>query len=192
MKKGFTLVEILVAVTIFVIAITVVSSLFIQAIRGQRRNLAYQELLDQTSYVMEYMSRSIRMAKRADGVCTGDPDKNYATTTWALAWGEIKCLHFKNYKEECQYFCLNSTSTKRLITTTTASLLVGMPAESDFDYLTSPDLTVSSFDISGRGWEKYSTGDRLQPLVVISSLIEGREQASIQIQTSISQRNLDR
>jgi prepilin-type N-terminal cleavage/methylation domain-containing protein len=190
MKRGFTLVEILVAVTIFVIVVSIASSLFVQTIRSQRRNLAYQELLDQTSYVMEYMARSIRMAKKADVACTGNPDYNYATTSWSLAWGDIKCLHFKNYKGECQYFCLNSTSTNsRLMTTTTPNLL-GIPSQLDFTYLTSSDLNVSFFDINARGWEKGSL-DNSQPLVIISLEIEGKEESSIEIQTSISQRNLD-
>lgn len=188
MKRGFTLVEILVAVTIFVSVVAVASSLFVSAIQSQRRNLAYQELLDQTSYVMEYMSRSIRMAKRADGTCTVNSDYNYEAHTWNPPWGDITCLHFKNYKDECQYFCLHLTSS-RLMTATTTNLSQP-PPESEFTFLTSPDLTISSFNVIDKGWQK---GDTLQPLVAIFLEIKDKEQSSIsiQIQTSISQRNLD-
>jgi prepilin-type N-terminal cleavage/methylation domain-containing protein len=185
MKKGFTLVEILVAVTIFVMVISIVSMLFVQAIRGQRQNLAYQELLDQASYVMEYMSRSIRMARRSD-VCTGSPGFNYATSA-VLALPGAKCLRFENYKDECQYFCLNAT--KLVVATTTTTTV---PALNDFKDLTSSDLTVSSFSITSQGWQNSSWGDDVQPLVTIFLKIEGKEQASVQIKTSISQRNLDR
>ena len=185
MKKGFTLVEILVAVAIFVAVVSVASSLFVQAIRGQRRSLAYQELLDQTSYVMEYMSRSIRMARRDDECAT--PGFNYATSVIVAIPG-AECLHFKNYKDECQYFCLDGVSKKLMIATSTPPMA---PVAADFTDLTSPDLTVSSFNINGQGWEKGSP-DNSQPLVIISFKIEGREGVKIEIQTSISQRNLDR
>lgn len=167
---GFTLIEMMVAVAIFMIVVTAVSTLFVQAIRAQRRNLAYQELSDQTSYVMEYMSRAIRMAKKdMDGACTGTPKLNYS-------FGG-QCLKFKNYDSECQEFCLDVTRLKEI--------KAGV-----HNYLTSPELTVSSFNIVPQGWAQ-PPADYLQPLVSILLEIEGREGAKIQIQTSISQRDLD-
>ena len=62
--EGFTLIEILVVIVIFSIVLGAVIGIFISAIRIQRYYLASQKLLDQTSYVTEYMSRSIRMAKK--------------------------------------------------------------------------------------------------------------------------------
>jgi prepilin-type N-terminal cleavage/methylation domain-containing protein len=170
-NRSFTLVEMMVAVAIFASVATAVSMLFVSAIRAQRQSLALQELLDQTSYVMEYMSRTIRMAKKdMTGLCTGSVKLNY--------YFDGQCLKFKNYKGECQQFCLEGPRLKEI-------------KDDVSNYLTSPELTVSSFDVSGDwSWNQPPT-DYLQPLVTISLEIEGKEQSKIQIQTSLSQRDLD-
>jgi len=189
--KGFTLIELLVAVSIFVTVIVIISGLFVQAIQGQRRNLAYQELLDQTSYVMEYMSRSIRMAMKDDIAiwefddtidCLSGNKVNYEYTN--------QCLIFRNYKNECQFFCLEGTTLTAAITATGGGPI---PPPST-THLTSPELEVYSLWGAGTPWVNLSgqgQEDNLQPLVIIGLEIEGRENTSIRIQTSISQRNLD-
>jgi len=172
-NKGFTLVEMMVAVAILAIVVTVASTIFVLAIQAQRQSLAYQELLDQTSYVIEYMSRALRMAKKdITGICTGTAKLNYATSIDAAG---RQCLDFKNYKEECQHFCLEGT---KIVEKKTGLV----------NDLTSPDLNVNSFTITLTG---ETQDDYLQPLVFIFLNIEGKEQTKIQIQTSISQRNLD-
>jgi len=180
-NKGFTLVEMMVAVAILAIVVTVASTIFVLAIQAQRQSLAYQELLDQTSYVIEYMSRAIRMAIKDDiesgGVtrnCLNGQKVNYEFTN--------QCLRFRNYKNECQEFCLVDTGggRKKLVES-----IDGGGGQID---LTSPDLNVNSFTITLTG---ETQDDYLQPLVFIFLNIEGKEQTKIQIQTSISQRNLD-
>lgn len=168
-NSGFTLVEMLVSVTIFILTITAISTLFVYAIRAQRMNLAYQELLSETSYAMEYMSRAIRMAKKdEDGSCiTVAINLNY--------YLDGQCLIFENYKGECQKFCLEGIRLKEEKNGVSA-------------YLTSPNLEVLSFNVNLSG---ESSSDDQQPLVEIFLEIEGRENSRIQIQTSISQRDLD-
>jgi len=77
MNKGFTLVEMLITALVFSIIVGVATGLFISAIRLQRYNLTYQRLLDQTSYVMEYTARAIRMAKKDIGGCVPDGTNYY-------------------------------------------------------------------------------------------------------------------
>ena len=189
---GFTLVEMLVAMAIFVIVVAIISGLFVHAIQGQRRNLAYQELLDQTSYVMERMSRSIRMAMKDDIEIWGYPVPpppncipDIAPYERGMNYGIVgNCLVFRNYKNECQQFCrvddggrfklveiIDGTSADL---TSTSSLNVGLL------------LPHPWIELTGEG-----QGDDIQPLVNIRLQIDGREQTRIQIQTSISQRNLD-
>ena len=166
-KNSFTLIEILVAVAIFVSVVTVASTIFVSALRAQRQSLAYQQLLDQTSYLMEYMSRTIRMAgKDINGTCIA-AKLNYDFVN--------QCLKFKNYHGDCQEFCLEGTRIKEI-------------KEGVENYLTSPDLKVNSFSVTLTGETQY---DNLQPLVSIFLNIEGKEQSKIQIKTSISQRDLD-
>lgn len=71
-QKGFTLVEMLVSVLIFSIVMGALIGIFASTIRNQRYSLAYNQLLEQTSFNMEYMSRMMRMArKELSGDCNG-------------------------------------------------------------------------------------------------------------------------
>jgi prepilin-type N-terminal cleavage/methylation domain-containing protein len=167
LSKGFTLIEILVAVAIFALIMASSSRLFVSSLQSQRQNLAAQEVLSQASYLIETMSRSIRMAKKdLTGACTGVQRVNYVFSG--------NCLKFQNYKNECQEFCLVGTSIKN---------------END-ELLTSPDLQVSGFGVVLSGAYQPPV-DLLQPRVTISLNIIGQEGVKISLETSISQRNLD-
>ena len=120
-NKGFTLIEMLVAIAIFVFTVASVSGVFVTVLKAQRRSIAYQQLLDQSSYLMEYMSRSIRMAKKdISGSCTGTAKLNYEFSG--------QCLKLRNYKDLCQQFCLDGSRMKN----------------EKGEYLTSDSLNVSS------------------------------------------------
>lgn len=173
-NKAFTLIEMLVAVTIFSLIIGSATGLFVSAIRSQVNALSSQKLLDETSYVMEYMSRALRMAKKDLtgsclflGVCSAG-GCNYDQVGSAMVW-------FINYQDECMAFYRTGSS---------------LYTESPLLSLTSNDLEVASvrFDLSG-----VSQTDNLQPRVTISMTIRkaGAEKPEITIQTTISQRNLD-
>lgn len=170
-NKGFTLIEMVVAVAIFTLLVGTTSSVFLSSIRNQKQSLASQEILDQTSYAMEYMSRSLRMAKKdMTGTCTGIAKLNYVFDDQL----PVKCLKFLNYRDECQQFCLEGTRLK----------------DEDGNYLTSTNLQVLNFAVVLNGVAQPPI-DYLQPMVTISLNIAGREESAIKVQTTVSQRNLD-
>lgn len=176
-NKGVSLIEMLAAVAIFAITVGAISGLFISAIRTQRRILATQELLDQTSYVLEYMGRALRMAKKdTSSVCLSTA-KNYEN---GIDW--IRFLKFESATgtDVCYYFYLSGN---RIYESKGGAAGIS---------LTSEKLTVNflKFVVSG---DDLPT-DTLQPRVTIFLEILGRgttERPKIQIQTSISQRPLD-
>jgi len=156
-----------VAVAIFTLLVGTTSSVFLSSIQNQKQSLATQEVLDQTSYLMEYMSRSLRMARKdIVGDCTGTAKLNYVF--------ESQCLKFVNYNDECQQFCLEDTRIK----------------DENGNYLTSANLQVSDFSVVLNGVIQPPV-DYLQPRVTISFNVSGQEQTTAKIQTTISQRNLD-
>jgi len=178
-SKGVTLIEMLAAVAMFSIIIGAISGLFISGIRSQRRVLATQELLDRTSYVIEYMSRAIRMAQKdLNGECI-TAKLNYKKTSSGT--GGIK---FKNYEGICQEFFRESVGGINRL----REVKAGSP-----NYLTPPDLDIVAFNIGpDASWDQ---NDNDQPRVTIFLEILGRgtagDQPKTQIQTSISQRSLD-
>lgn len=61
-NKGFTLIELIVAMAVFATVITVVSSIFVSSVGSQRKNVNQQEVLENARYVLETISRSIRQS----------------------------------------------------------------------------------------------------------------------------------
>ena len=72
-EKGFTLIELMVAVGVFSIAITASSGLFITSLRGQQRAYVVQNLADNARYAMEIMAKEMRMGSEFSGAtCAGN------------------------------------------------------------------------------------------------------------------------
>ncbi|MEK7503366.1 MAG: prepilin-type N-terminal cleavage/methylation domain-containing protein [Patescibacteria group bacterium] len=164
---GFTLIEMMVAVAVFTLLVGASSGIFVSSLRGQKQSLALQEVLSQTSYLMEYMSKAVRMAtKDIAGDCTGTAKLNYAF--------QNQCLKFKNYQGTCQQFCLAGARLQ----------------DGDGNYLTSASSTVSAFNVTIVGAIQPPT-DYLQPKVTIFLRVTGQEGSKTEIQTTISQRNPD-
>ena len=61
-ERGFSLLEIVVVLTIFMIVMGVVVSIFLSMIKEQKKVVVEQELLNQISYATEYMARTIKGA----------------------------------------------------------------------------------------------------------------------------------
>lgn len=188
-EQGLTLIELLVSITMLGLTMTAVVSIFTSTIKGQNRSLASQQLMSQTSYVLEYMSRSIRMAKKDNnnGDCTGTAYLNYVKTESGNG------IRFLDYRDKCHEFRLN-TSTSQLQerkSTDYASSSFG----SWFD-VTSDQVEVLSFNIGPD--DSWDQDDNEQPRVTLyfdirgkAAGLETKDQPRIKIQTAVSQRNLD-
>ncbi len=59
-NKGFTLIETMVVVTVFVLVMSLALAVFMSSIRSQRFSLYEQRLANQTSYALSYAVREIR------------------------------------------------------------------------------------------------------------------------------------
>jgi prepilin-type N-terminal cleavage/methylation domain-containing protein len=62
LKKGFTLIEMIVSIAALLVLFGAISGTFIWGLRIQRQELARQDMLNQISYALELMSRTLRMA----------------------------------------------------------------------------------------------------------------------------------
>lgn len=178
MKGAYTLIELLVAISIFSLVVAGFTDFFISALRVQRKTLAFREIVDSASYVLDYMARSLRMAKKDDieirGVqknCLAGNKINYEVLSGQSA------IKFRNYNNQCQRFFLDGGRIKE-------------EREGESYFLTSSNLDVINlkFFLSGD-----SPGDNLQPRVTILIEIQKRGQPETKtlVQTTISQRDLD-
>lgn len=190
MKKGYTLIEVLVAVAIFFTVLAAPTGFFIGSLKAQMRTLASQELLNQTSYFLEYISRALRMAKKdKNDSCIGLNSNYQKTNTRTLAGVTYSGpgIKFKSYHDTpiCQEFFLDENDKVLKESKNGAAPLP----------LTSDNLEIVSFKISGE--ESWGQNDNLQPKVTLFLEIKGGRslkpelQPKIKIQTAVSQRNLD-
>ncbi|TFG35833.1 MAG: prepilin-type N-terminal cleavage/methylation domain-containing protein [Parcubacteria group bacterium] len=184
-KKGYTLIEILVGISIFMILIAASTEFFVSSLEMQQEALISQRLLDNVSYSFEYMSRALRMAQKSDGSCSGmAADANYEKTLT-----ENGGIRFVNYKGDCQEFYLSWPSNN------VKSLMVKIGTDPALP-ITPEYLNVVSFNVSDENGS-WDDKDSYQPRVTI--FLEGKGLKSnkpelhpiIKIQTTISQRNLD-
>ncbi len=188
MNKSYTLIEVLVAVSIFTIIIAAPTGFLVGSLKGQQKALASQKLLDNASYTLEYISRSLRMAKKElscseitnPATCSCLKTQGYGYN-YENPNGDVSAIRFINYKEECQEFFLEGDRLKE-------------SKDGVENYLTSDDLEITSlkFKLSGE-----SQTDADQPRVTLFLEIKGGKgqmpetRPLIKIQTTISQRNLD-
>lgn len=61
-KKGFTLIELIIAIAIFVVVTSLVVSLLMTSLKGQKKVIAIQNVQDNARYLMEFMAKEIRMS----------------------------------------------------------------------------------------------------------------------------------
>jgi len=181
-EKGFTLIEMLVALFIFSLIVGVLIGLFISGIRNQRNILLTQQLLDQTSFALEYMSRALRMALKEGQQSTGGDCLSQDGLNYENPGSDLSRIKFINHLEQddCQEFFLEEGRIKQR-------------KEGQVVSLTSDKLEVTSLKFNLIGQDQI---DQLQPRVTIFLKIRGRGSLAgtipeFNIQTTISQRNLD-
>lgn len=182
-NRGFTLLEVLVAASIFAIVMTAASGIFAAAIRDQDRILKRQMAISNTSYALEYMSRSLRMAKKdLDGDCltgnysTGGETCNYKTNS------DNTAIRFLNHNKKCVQFYEEGGQIKiKKSATTTDTFSGGHPFTSD-----KFDISKLKFKLKGA-----CQSDNFQPSVTIMLRARIDDQTSFNTQTTVTQRNLD-
>lgn len=188
-KRAFTLVEILVSIAIFSLLIAGPTGFFISSIKGQKKALSSQELIDNASYFLEYASRAIRMAQKEKNIGSPEACLSFNGINYELTAGPG--IKFINYKGECQRIYLYTD-----INTNTSIIKEerrGLDGEVETGDLTSVNLEVVDFQVRLSG---QTQSDNIQPKVTILLKMKGKSQVEemnpeITIQTTLSQRNLD-
>jgi prepilin-type N-terminal cleavage/methylation domain-containing protein len=98
-KAGFTLIELVVSITLFATIVLGAAQIFKLVISSQRSSLATQNVQESLRYFLEVISKEVRMAQRNNGVCAAVPSAEiYAITTDT---SNNSVLNFKNYYNQC-------------------------------------------------------------------------------------------
>jgi len=191
-NKGLTLIEILVTVALLSILFSIVSGLFFSALKAQRKSLTLQNTLSQTSFIMEYISRQLRMSQKEDSdlFCLSQDRLNYETSSSRNIQGTnysglgIKFITYHDPKQ-CWEFFLDENDNP-------PSLKISKDG-ADPSRLTSENVEVEDFAIN---FIEEVGGQEVQDRVTFSIKLKGLDekieaQSSVRIQTTVSQRYLD-
>ena len=174
--RGYTLIELIVSVAIFSLVMLFVTTAFLALIAATRHARATSALMTNMDSAVEYMARSIRTGTsyKCDGIAADCPagtsltfvDDQGKTVTFLVANGALAV-------------CANG----------------GACNSSTASPLTDPSITISSLTFLVRGVGTYSTGDRVQPSVVMavkgSSAVPRETPITFSIQTMGTDRIID-
>ena len=175
-SRGMTLIEITVAVAIFLVAMLAIMQMFVTSIKLQRAFLAKTQTTSEASYLMEFVTRALRMAQKdTSNICGNGVNANFGQPDGPSSIG------FMTFDGKCQEFYLSAGALKAKKWDRDGTV--------EFDSkLTSPQLTVEKFNIAAAGWDQ---NDYVQPRVAISLQIKDKVGSDFILQTTVSQRNPD-
>ena len=178
------MIETLVSIVLFGFISVILVNIFVSSIKSQTRILQNQELMEQSSYSLEYMGKLLRMAKKDEsGDCTGTVGANYG-----VGIDSITFLAYDSKEEEyrCRQFLLESEAIKEKRSSDETAANLGSALA-----ITSSKVRVAgvTFGVTGD-----SGSDTIQPKVTIAINMESDISVNppkIFIQTSVSQRQLE-
>lgn len=176
-KVGFSLIEMLLAVSIFVIIILSATRIFQLVVQGQRQAIAAYQVQENLKYFFEVMSKEVRMATMdTAGDCypTAAVDQLYTA--------ETDNLYFKNFAGQCvHYFIANDNGVNRF----------KIERDLSSGYITTSNININSLKfnirsnvVSGAQAEQASVTVNLQAEAVAPEL----DKSQITLQTTITSR----
>lgn len=179
-QRAFTLMEVLISVTLFAVIVLSVTGLFKLSIDAQRTAIATQNVQESIKYFLEVVSKEIRMAQKSKGEC---PNINDGKIYYLDQLGGV--LYFTNYYGECvSYYKINDENgrsrfviSRRSSSGVTASGYVS-PAKIDISALR---FVITNGD-----------SEEAQPMVTINlkakALDDNSLESEMTLQTSITSR----
>lgn len=191
-ESGLTLMELLIAVTIFIFVMMSLTSIIIGLSAAQRNGIITQNMQENIRFAMEMISREIKLTQRSNsnndpsGICVPH-GKNFKIL------GDTE-LFFINYSGQCVKYSVENDAIWRRTYQTPFNL--SNPTQQG--KITSPTkVKIHSLkfakDINGNILGD-TLNDNKQPQIVISlkaQAVDKRYSPIYQIQTTISQRELD-
>jgi prepilin-type N-terminal cleavage/methylation domain-containing protein len=186
MKRGFTLIELMVSVAIFTVVMVIALGALLAVSAAERKAETVKSVVDNLNFALESMSRTIRTGY--DYKCgvggTGDCGSSGDPFTSAQSY-----IAFTAVDGSLVAYCLDGGVIKRQITT---GVLSTDCTASVFLPITSTELVVSSLSFYVKGAPRTDT---LQPKVTIIitayANVGATGQTTFNIQTSITQRIYD-
>lgn len=171
-NSGFTLLEILVALALFSLVISITVGIFVVGSGSQRKTIELYTVQREAGYIMETVSRELKMATaicdNGEAECSARDDQQNNLDH------EIE---FKNYDGDWVKYCLADSNGD-------------CGNGTGFEYFSRNGKRISSSDVIIEDLKFYTseTFNLTQPLVTIVLKVRGKYGASVTLQDSISLR----
>lgn len=182
-QSGFTLIEMLVSITLLSMVLIMTGSIFIMINRDENRNLSYQKIQGDARLAIESIAKEIRLSKI-----------DYVKMTINNPMDEIKLEkpsgELISFKKATGSICGAGWAS------TDSCVLLSIDADLDNIYETTAPITSKQINISSLQFYVFpkSSTNNGQPWVLISLVVQGKgQQASekfiLPIQTTVSSRD---
>ncbi len=191
--RGFTLIELMVSVTIFIIVMTVSLGALLAMSASDRKAESVKTIMNNLSFAMESMTRTIRTGYTY-GCGTGTPPNNCNPT----ASPRLNLTAPVGSTPTTVTYCLGSVSTGACSGTTNCTVAAGCSimrrvGGGNLEPLTAPEVEVENLAFYVQG---ALSGDNTQPRVIITldgSVIttDLASTTSFELQTTVTQRLYD-
>ena len=195
-KNGYTIIETMIAVSLFIIIIMAGMNALLNANLLHQKSQSMRSIMDNLSFIMEDMSRNLRTGSSYYCITGGDNLSNVNTTKsgqscWGIAF-EIVTGSLSNPNDQWVYFIgTNGIDPKIRI----YKSIAGPYTPSSFIQLTPDEVT---FDTNTSGFSVLGAepppGDNQQPFVnikLVGSITFKNVVTPFSLQTSVSQRLID-
>ncbi len=185
-KRGFTLIEIMVSSTIFIVIMTISMGSIYSVIEGNRKSQSMRSIMDNLNITLESMTRVMRFGYLYH--CDSDPATNPVVLTLPS-----DCPDMVNGASSISLYSSSGVNYIYKLESNRITRYVGGSATPS--YLTSSDVTIESLKFYVYGSAKYSSLNFAQPMIVI--IIKGYVgskptiKSTFAIQTAVSQRLFD-
>lgn len=183
-KAGFTLIEMLVAVFVFSVIMTISTGAIFSIVSANKTSQALKSVLDNLSSVVDSMSRNIRYGTVYN--CSNDPvDVDFTNSASCPDGGKVFAFTDKDENNVLYYFDYDETKAEGVIQRCDGAL-----GTNNCTQLTAPEVHIKDmkFYVAGAGLD-----DEGQPSlrITISGYAQsGSSKSEFNLQTMISQRAL--
>ncbi|MBP9711042.1 MAG: type II secretion system protein [Candidatus Pacebacteria bacterium] len=185
-KRGFTLIELMVSVTIFIIVMTVALGALLAMSASDRRAQSVKTVMNNLSFALESMTRTIRTGY--DYHCNSSSGGDCTSGSGGYAF------YFTSAASQSVSYCLGTGTTCGTSTVCAAgcSILRSTNGGSTYQSMTAPEVKIYNMSFYLQG---SLTTDDVQPRVTITldgaALTADVTPATFQVQTSVTQRLYD-
>lgn len=174
-KRGFTLVEIITAVSLFLIVMTISMGSIISVFEADRKSKSLRSIMGNLNLALESMAREMRFGENYHCGSTG------ALTTPANCPSGSSFVSFLSSDNEQVVYRMSNSSVEKSVN-----------GGSSYTVVTAPEVTIDDLDFYVLG---AGTSNTLQPKILIKvkgTAGSGSNQTDFTLQTLVSQRALDK